>query len=79
MPTVIDGVVVTACARKEDSGPRSLRLHARVNGVDDVSPAVALTTGAAFWYLSATFNQAPSGGAWTPSSVNLCQLGLEAV
>ena len=78
VPTIIDGVVVTACARKEDSGTRSLKLHARVNGTDNVSAAVALTTGAAFWYLSATFTQAPAGGAWTPSTVNLCQLGLEA-
>ena len=74
----IDGVVVTACARKEDSGARSLKLHARVNGTDDVSLPVALTTGASFWYLSATFPQAPGGGVWTPSAVNLCQLGLEA-
>ncbi len=77
-PTTIDGVVVTASARKEDSGARSLKLHARVNGVDDVSASFALTTGAAFWYLSSTFTQAPAGGAWTASAVNLCQLGLEA-
>lgn len=77
-PTTIDGVVVTACARKEDSGARNLKLHARVNGVDDVSPPFVLTTGAAFWYLSATFAQAPGGAAWTPSAVNLCQLGLES-
>jgi hypothetical protein len=77
-PTVIDGVVVTACARKEDSGARSLKLHARVNGVDDVSAPFVLTTGAAFWYLSATFTQAPGSVAWTPSAVNLCQLGLES-
>lgn len=77
-PTVIDGVVVTACARKEDSGARHLKLHARVTGTDDVSAPIALTTGAAFWYLSATFTQVPAGGAWTPSTVNLCQLGLEA-
>ncbi|MDE2029914.1 MAG: hypothetical protein KGI97_05040 [Alphaproteobacteria bacterium] len=77
-PTVIDGIVVTACARKEDSGSRNLKLHARVNGVDDVSSSFVLTTGAAFWYLSATFPQAPGGGAWTPSTVNLCQLGLES-
>ena len=77
-PTTIDGVVVTACTRKEDSGARSLKLHARVNGVDDVSSPFVLTTGAAFWYLSATFPQAPSGSAWTPSAVNLCQLGLES-
>ena len=77
-PTVIDGVVVTACARKEDSGTRNLKLHARVNGVDDVSSAVALTTGAAFWYLSATFTQAPGSVPWTASAINLCQLGLES-
>jgi hypothetical protein len=77
-PTIIDGVVVTACARKEDSGARSLKLHARVNGVDDVSAPVALTTGASFWYLSATFPQAPGGSAWTASAANLCQLGLES-
>ena len=78
VPTTIDGVVISACARKEDSGSRSLKLHARVNGVDEVSAAFALTTGAAFWYLSSTFTQAPAGGAWTSSAVNLCQLGLEA-
>jgi len=77
-PTVIDGVVVTACARKEDSGTRNLKLHARVNGLDDVSSAVALTTGASFWYLSATFTQAPGSVPWTASAVNLCQLGLES-
>ncbi len=77
-PTVLDGLVLTACARKEDSGARSLKLHARVNGADDVSSPFTLTTGAAFWYLSATFPQAPGGGAWTPSAVNLCQIGLEA-
>jgi hypothetical protein len=77
-PNVIDGVVVTACARKEDSGTRNLKLHARVNGVDDVSSPVALTTGAAFWYLSATFTQAPGSVPWTASAVNLCQLGLES-
>ncbi|MDE3016280.1 MAG: hypothetical protein KGI29_05080 [Pseudomonadota bacterium] len=77
-PTVIDGVVVTACARKEDSGARDLKLHARVNGVDDVSSPFTLTTGAAFWYLSATFTQAPGSVAWTPSAINLCQLGLES-
>lgn len=77
-PTIIDGVVVTACARKEDSGARNLKLHARVNGVDDVSSPIILTTGAAFWYLSATFTQAPGSVAWTPSAVNLCQLGLES-
>ena len=77
-PTIIDGVIVTACARKEDSGARNLKLHARVNSVDDVSPSIALTTGAAFWYLSATFAQAPGSVAWTPSAVNLCQLGLES-
>lgn len=77
-PSVIDGVVVTACARKEDSGARTLKLHARVDGVDDVSSAVGLTTGAAFWYLSAAFTQAPGNVSWTASSVNLCQLGLEA-
>ncbi len=77
-PTVIDGVVVTACARKEDSGARNLKLHARVNGFDDVSSPLVLTTGAAFWYLSATFPQAPGSVAWTPSAVNLCQLGLES-
>lgn len=78
-PTVIDGVVVTACARKEDSGDRDLKLHARVDGVDDVSVPVGLTTGIAFWYLSATFTQAPGNVPWTASTVNLCQLGLEAV
>ncbi len=78
VPTTIDGVVISACARKEDSGSRSLKLHARVNGVDEVSAAFALTTGAAFWYLSSTFTQAPAGGTWTSSAVNLCQLGLEA-
>ncbi len=78
-PTILDGVVLTACARKEDSGVRALKLHARVNGADDVSPPFTLTTGAAFWYLSATFPQALGGGAWTPSAVNLCQIGLEAV
>ncbi len=78
-PTVIDGVVVTACARKEDSGARDLKLHARVDGVDDVSVPVGLTTGIAFWYLSATFTQAPGNVPWTASNVNLCQLGLEAV
>jgi hypothetical protein len=78
-PTTIDGVVVTACARKEDSGTRDLKLHARVNGVDDVSSPFVLTTGAAFWYLSATFTSAPGGGAWTATDVNLCQLGLESV
>jgi hypothetical protein len=78
-PTTIDGVVVTACARKEDSGTRDLKLHARVNGVDDVSSPFVLTTGAAFWYLSATFTTAPGGGAWTATDVNLCQLGLESV
>ncbi len=77
-PTTIDGVVVTACARKEDSGSRNLKLHARVNGVDDISSPLVLTTGAAFWYLSATFPHAPSGSAWTASNVNLCQLGLES-
>lgn len=77
-PTTIDGVVVTAAARKEDSGLRNLKLHARVNGVDDVSSALILTTGAAFWYLSATFPLAPGGGAWTATAVNLCQLGLES-
>lgn len=77
-PTTIDGVVVTACARKEDSGTRNLKLHARVNGVDDVSSPFVLTAGAAFWYLSATFTQAPGSVAWTPSAVNLCQLGLES-
>ena len=76
--TAIDGVVLTACARKEDSGARALKLHARVNGTDDVSPPFTLTTGASFWYLSATFPQAPGGVAWTPSAVNLCQIGLEA-
>ncbi len=79
VPTTIDGVVLTACARKEDSGARSLKLHARVNGVDEVSSPFVLTTGAAFWYLSSTFTLAPAGGAWTASAVNLCQLGLEAV
>ena len=77
-PTTIDGVVVTACARKEDSGSRNLKLHARVNGFDDVSSALTLTTGAAFWYLSATFPQAPGSVAWTASAINLCQLGLES-
>ena len=77
-PTTIDGVVVTACARKEDSGSRNLKLHARVNSVDDVSSPLVLTTGAAFWYLSATFLHAPSGSAWTASAINLCQLGLES-
>jgi hypothetical protein len=77
-PTVIDGVVVTACARKEDSGERNLKLHARVDSVDDVSQAVGLTTGAAFWYLSASFTQAPGAVPWTASAVNLCQIGLES-
>jgi hypothetical protein len=77
-PTTIDGVVVTACARKEDSGSRNLKLHARVNGVDDVSSPFVLTTGAAFWYLSATFPQAPGSTAWTATDVNLCQLGMES-
>lgn len=77
-PSTIDGVIVTACARKEDSGSRNLKLHARVNGVDDVSLPFVLTTGAAFWYLSASFPLAPGSTSWTATDVNLCQLGLES-
>jgi hypothetical protein len=77
-PTTIDGVLITAAARKADSANRTLTFDTRVSGTDTFSAALPIQTSASYWYISTTQTTNPAGTAWTSTDLSSLQIGIKA-
>jgi hypothetical protein len=73
----VAGVQVSAWARKDDAGVRTLATMVRSGGADAAGATVSLQTGYAF--VTQMFETDPGGAAWTIATVNGSEAGVKAV
>ena len=73
----VPAVQVSAWARKDDGGGRTLSPMVRSAAVDGLGAAQSLVT--TYGYITSVFEQNPSAGAWTIALVNAAEAGVKAV
>lgn len=71
----VRGVQVSLYVRKDDAGTRAVAPVARSGGTDDVGTPAAV--GSAYAYVSQIFTTDSGGAAWTASSVDAAEFGVQ--